>query len=94
MYLVYAIVSCNRKYVYVGLTAKLKDRLDRHNTGREKTTKPYAPFILLYFERGFDRIQARQREKYLKTRSGKRFLYTLIEKHKFVLTRAGLSNWR
>ncbi len=94
MYSVYAILSCNRKYVYVGLSANLKDRLSRHNAGREKTTKPYAPFIILYFEVGFDRQQARKREIYLKSRNGKRFLYKLIEKHKFVLNRAGLSNWR
>ncbi len=82
MYIIYAIASIDKKYVYVGLTADLGKRLDRHNKGFEKTTKPYAPFLLLYTESAEDRTEARLREKHLKSRSGKRFLYKLIaEKH-------------
>ena len=82
MYNIYALASIDRKYVDVGLTANLDKRLDRHNKGFEKTTKPYAPFLLFYTESAKDRINARLREKYLKSRSGKRFLYKLLlEKH-------------
>ena len=79
MYTVYAIASLNRKYLYVGLTANLDQRLIRHNKGLEKTTKPYAPFILIFTELAEDRISARSREKFFKSRTGKRFLYKLIE---------------
>ncbi len=78
MYQVYAIASLHRKYIYVGLTSNLENRLHRHNQGFEKTTKPYAPFVLFYSEKAADRPSARLREKYLKSRSGKRFLYKLI----------------
>lgn len=44
MYIVYAISSVNRNYIYVGLTSNLGARLKRHNSGLERTTKPYAPF--------------------------------------------------
>ena len=78
MYAVYAIASINSKYVYVGLTSNLQKRLARHNNRFEKTTKPYAPFILIYSEVIGDRPTARIKEKYLKSRSGKRFLYKII----------------
>ena len=78
MYTVYAIASTHRKFVYVGLTSDLQKRILRHNNGFEKTTKPYAPFILIYFESALDRPAARIKEKKLKGRSGKRFLYNII----------------
>ncbi len=74
MYKVYAISSINRKYIYVGLTSNLKERLRRHNNGYEKTTKPYKPFNLIYTEEFKTRIEARQKEKYLKSGIGKEFL--------------------
>ena len=79
MYTVYAISSVTRRYIYVGLTSNLETRLDRHNKGYEKTTKPYAPFKLLYTEECIDRSSARQREKYWKSGIGKEHLYAMIE---------------
>ena len=77
MYRVYAISSQIRKYIYVGLTSNLEERLNRHNRGYEKTTKPYRPFKLIYTEHFNSRIEARKREKYLKSGVGKEFLKTL-----------------
>ncbi len=79
MYFVYAIKSMHRNYIYVGITSDLDGRLDQHNKGYEKTTKPYAPFELIYKEEQPDREQARVREKYLKSAVGKRFLRSLIQ---------------
>ena len=77
MYIVYAISSLSRNYIYVGLTSDLTARLDRHNKGYEKTTKPYAPFELLHTEECEDRVAARLREIYWKGASGKRKLRLL-----------------
>lgn len=74
MYYVYAIRSINRDYIYVGLTEHLEERFKRHNDGHEKTTKPYAPFELIYTEKCDTRGNARVREKYLKSGCGKEFL--------------------
>ena len=71
MYTVYAISSNHRNYIYVGLTANLEQRLHRHNNELEKTTKPYAPFKLIYSENAPNRIEARKREKYWKSGIGK-----------------------
>ncbi|OGU62146.1 MAG: endonuclease [Ignavibacteria bacterium RBG_13_36_8] len=77
MYKVYAIKSTKRNYIYVGLTSNLEERLKRHNSGGNKTTKPYLPFDLILVEDLPDRISARKREKYLKSGVGKKFLKRL-----------------
>ncbi len=77
MYIVYAISSISRNYIYVGMTQNLEDRLKRHNRGYEKTTKPYSPFILLYSEVCSTSVEARVREKYWKSGIGKEQLRKL-----------------
>ncbi len=79
MFTIYAIASINRKYIYVGFTGDVEARLNRHNGGYERTTKPYLPFIVVYTEEVKTRQEARVREKYFKSRTGKRFLYDLIQ---------------
>jgi len=74
MYKVYAISSINRNYIYVGLTDNLDARLERHNKGYERTTKPYSPFELIYSEHIETRKEARAREKYWKSGIGKEIL--------------------
>jgi len=64
MYYVYAIKSISRNYIYVGMTNNLEKRLNEHNNGKNKTTKPYSPFILLRAEEIENREEARKREKF------------------------------
>jgi putative endonuclease len=71
MYYVYAISSLERNYIYVGLTYNIERRLSEHNTGKNKTTKAYSPFVLIYFEKCGNRIEARIKEKYFKSGIGK-----------------------
>ncbi len=77
-YFVYAIKSESRNYIYVGISNNVARRLNEHNKGYNKTTKPYRPFLLIHTEELPSRIEARKREKQLKSSSGKRFLRTLI----------------
>jgi len=49
----------------------LKERFLRHTTGREKTTRAYSPFKLLFCEEVSTRVEAREREKYWKSGIGK-----------------------
>ena len=77
MFYVYAISSETRAYIYVGLTSDVENRLARHNSGREKTTRPYRPFKLIMVEEASTRIEARKREKYWKSGVGKEQLKTL-----------------
>lgn len=73
MFYVYAIKSRSRNYIYVGLIYDLFKRLERHNRGYERTTKPYRPFELIYSESHLTRPNTRIREKYLKSGIGKAF---------------------
>ena len=77
MYSVYAIKSKDRNYIYVGLTNNLSRRLNEHNAGRNKTTRPYKPFFLIHVEEYETRMEARNREKYLKSGIGKDYLKRL-----------------
>ncbi|MEO9483248.1 MAG: GIY-YIG nuclease family protein [Ekhidna sp.] len=77
VFFVYAIKSTSRNYIYVDLTNNLERRLSEHNEGRNRTTKPYRPFVLIHLEKFETRMEARNREKYLKSGIGKDFLKSL-----------------
>jgi putative endonuclease len=77
MFDVYVIRSVNRNYLYVGLTNNFERRFKEHNKEQNRTTKPYAPFVLVIKEIFSTRIKAREREKYFKTGSGKEYLKSL-----------------
>ncbi|HEY9045822.1 MAG TPA: GIY-YIG nuclease family protein [Ohtaekwangia sp.] len=80
MFYVYVLVSLSRNYIYVGLTNNLQRRIGDHNYGYNKTTKPYRPFRVLITEQFNSRMEARVREKYLKSGVGKEFLKALLAK--------------
>ncbi|MBZ0178116.1 MAG: GIY-YIG nuclease family protein [Melioribacteraceae bacterium] len=77
MIYVYALKSVNHNYIYVGMTNNISVRFNEHNSGYERTTKPYLPFRLIYFEKCLSRKEARLREKYLKSGIGKEFLKSI-----------------
>lgn len=74
MYNVYVLQSISRNYLYVGITDNLERRVAQHQNGKERTTSPYKPFLLILHEEHSTRIAARQREKYLKSGSGKEWI--------------------
>ena len=74
-YFVYAILSSKCNWIYVGLTNDVPRRIKEHNLGRNHSTKAYAPFRLLFYEEYPSRMEARIREKYLKSAAGKRWIY-------------------
>ena len=77
MWHVYAISSLSRTYIYVGISMDVDRRINEHNRGYEKTTRPYRPFKLIYTQSFSTRGEARAREKYLKGGSGKKLLKSL-----------------
>ena len=77
MFYVYALSSQSRNYIYVGISGDPDRRLDEHNRGKEKTTRPYRPFERILLEKFLTRPEARKREKYLKSGTGKEYLKSL-----------------
>ena len=77
-YFVYVLKSVNHPKSYVGHTDNLERRLNEHNSGKSEYTKKYRPWQLVYNELFSSEIEAVQREKYLKTTSGRRFLKNVV----------------
>ena len=89
MFYVYIIKSLVKAWYYIGLTGNIDQRLSRHNNGRERTTKYYLPFELVFVQECEDRLIARDLEKYLKIRSNKEsLLYLIAEVVKLVDTQS------
>jgi putative endonuclease len=73
-YYVYAIKSTSRNYIYVGITGDIIRRVSEHNRGKERTTRPYLPFILIYNKVFDSRKEARIHEIKMKSGHGKELL--------------------
>jgi putative endonuclease len=78
-YFVYAIKSQTKDWIYVGITDDIQRRMKQHNSGHTKSTKPYLPFDLIYFEECLDRPSARTREVYFKSSAGKTRLRKMLK---------------
>jgi putative endonuclease len=59
---------------YIGYTGNLKTRFEQHNNAKVTSTKNRLPIKLIYYESYIDRIDAKKRERFLKSGSGRRFL--------------------
>ncbi len=77
MYWVYVLKSGKDNGLYIGLSNNIERRIAEHNAGFVKSTKGRKPFSLFYKEIFSNRQAARDREKYLKSGSGREFLKTI-----------------
>jgi putative endonuclease len=80
MYCVYVLQSLKDGFLYIGTTSDLENRIKRHNAGYEKATKRRIPFKLLHQEIFPTRLEARDREKYLKSGFGREIIRSLLVK--------------
>lgn len=78
---VYVLRSRVDKQLYVGLTRDLRARLAEHNRGQVSSTKRRAPLELIYWEGCLNESDAAQREKYLKSAWGKRYLKNRLKRY-------------
>ena len=70
MYYLYVLQSQNFNKFYIGVTQDIQNRLKRHNKGSTKSTKPYRPWKMIYFEKYLNKKLACKREFYLKHPKG------------------------
>ncbi|MCC6865723.1 MAG: GIY-YIG nuclease family protein [Ignavibacteria bacterium] len=76
-YYVYCLYSETKDRLYIGHTDNLERRFNEHCEGKVRSTKPYRPYKMIYFEEQPDKACAMNREKQLK-RSGRKYLRKLI----------------
>jgi putative endonuclease len=78
---VYVLRSLQDNQCYVGLTRDLRARVQQHNKGLVTSTKKRLPFELVYWEGCLNESDAAQREKYLKSAWGKRYLKSRLRRY-------------
>jgi putative endonuclease len=78
MYFVYVLKSVSTGRLYKGFCADLRIRLAEHNAGKTKSTKPFIPWEIVYYEEFLYADKAIAREKYFKSSAGRRFLKKVI----------------
>ena len=74
MFYVYILQSQKDGELYTGFTDNIRKRLLKHNLGKVFSTKSRRPLKLIYCEVCLNKKDVKQREKYLKTGIGKRFI--------------------
>jgi len=78
MYHVYVLLNKDKNKTYTGITNNLKRRISQHNKGYGKYSKLHGPWVLVYFETLTRRVEARKREKYLKSSAGRKWIKSNI----------------
>jgi len=81
MFYVYVLQSSADQKMYTGYTYNLKERLISHNAKRSSATRNRGPLRVIYFEGCLNKKDALQREKYLKTAWGKRYIKNRLKNY-------------
>ena len=80
MYYVYILKSEKDGSLYIGYTSNLKKRFEEHNKGLSISTKYKRPYKLVFYEAFLNRIDAKDREVYLKSGWGFRSIKKLLKR--------------
>ena len=78
---IYLLESLKNENLYIGFTHDLKKRFKQHNSGENRSTKPYVPWKLIFYEAYLNEEDAKRREKYLKTNQGSRLLKRMLKEY-------------
>jgi putative endonuclease len=81
MITVYVIESLLDETWYTGIAINADARLKEHNAGKNRFTKGHRPWKIIYNETQDDWINAKKREKYLKTAAEKNWLRKWLSEH-------------
>jgi len=78
MFYVYILKSLKNRRFYTGSTNDIKRRLHEHNIGQTKYTSKTGPFELVYKETYNTSLEAKKRERFLKTGKGRELLKNIL----------------
>ncbi|SEF65829.1 putative endonuclease [Halpernia humi] len=80
-FVVYVLYSEKYDKYYTGFTSSLIERFYSHNNFSNKGfTKKFRPWIVVYVEFFESKIEALNREKYLKSGHGRNYLKLILKK--------------
>jgi len=79
-YFVYTLLSLKTLDIYTGLTTDLRKRLEEHNRGMVSMTNIRIPFKLIHYEYFVNLEDAKARENFLKTSTGRAQLKQFLKK--------------
>ncbi len=83
MFFVYILESIASGKFYIGQTSDLNSRVKRHNEGRNKYTKSYRPWKLIYWNEYSSRNQALRIEKKLKSMKKRKAVIDFVIENSF-----------
>ena len=78
MHYIYILLNEAKTRTYTGVTDDVENRLKEHNDGRVKSSRPYRPYRVIYSEEFETLIEARQKEKFYKSTTGRRRLKEML----------------
>jgi len=78
MFYVYVLFNEARTRTYTGVSDDVDKRLKEHNSGKVKSSSPYRPYKVIHTEPFVTLSEARQKEKFYKSTTGRRRLKRLL----------------
>jgi len=78
---VYILLSLKDGSLYIGYSTDLIKRVKQHNNGECLATEPYIPYKLIFYEAFLNRIDAKNREQYLKGGYGRKTIKALLNRY-------------
>jgi len=83
MYYLYVLLNDAKTKTYTGVTADVEKRLREHNAGRVESSLPYRPYRIIHVELFKTLKEARQKEKFYKSTTGRRRLKEMFLEESF-----------
>ncbi|MCX5694748.1 MAG: GIY-YIG nuclease family protein [Candidatus Omnitrophica bacterium] len=80
MFYVYVLLNDAKTRTYTGVSDDVDERLKEHNSGRVKSSSSYRPYKVIHTEFFTTLSEARQREKFYKSTTGRRRLKEMLFK--------------
>ena len=79
MYYLYILQSKTRNLLYKGISNNVQRRLSEHNSNKNIGTRGKGPWELVYVEECSSLLDARKREKYFKSGTGRQELREILD---------------
>ncbi|MHC4712534.1 MAG: GIY-YIG nuclease family protein [Planctomycetota bacterium] len=80
MHYLYILLNEAKTRTYTGVTHDVNERLAAHNAGRVKASRPYRPYKVIHTEAFETPKDARQKERFFKSTTGRRRLKEMLFK--------------